>query len=333
MTAFMTALEFTSRGMSPDDRELARRLGIVLVFVFLFAAAFTRLESIYSHKFFDATGKAEWIWDRHDLARRNAIAFFAVADFTLPEHRYYTKLKIAADPQYTFWFNGKEIGGRETGETTALDEYDLTTLARTGPNRLVVALRSTDGVGGLLAAIDLAPETANYLVTGKQWKIFRQWNPVLPFHDPGGVAYSAPMLLGQPPLRRWNYLTTAPGVLVHETHETIQPIGSTTFATAIPATKISDGIAVTYQRAVSATAFDFSPSTSGRLRLVLKQSAPQSRVVSVRFANTREEMRMIEGNVTRYVFAPGETVALDPEIRHFRYAEVYEGLAGATVVR
>ncbi|MEO8035682.1 MAG: hypothetical protein ABI837_14700, partial [Acidobacteriota bacterium] len=157
----MTDPESTSRGMSSADRELARRLVIVLAFVFAFAAAFTSLESLYSHKFFDATGRAQWIWDRHDLARANPIAFFAVADFTLPEHRYYTKIKIAGDPQYTFWFNGKEIGGRLAGEVPTLDEYDVSPLARTGANRLVVGLRSTDGIGGLLAAVDLSPETAN----------------------------------------------------------------------------------------------------------------------------------------------------------------------------
>lgn len=332
MTAFMTDSEFTSRGMSSVDRELARRLVIVLAFVFVFAAAFTTLESLYSHKFFDATGKAQWIWDRHDLARGNPIAFFAVADFTLPEHRYYTKIKIAGDPQYTFWFNGKEIGGRQVGENPTLDEYDVSTLARAGRNRMVVALRSKDGIGGLLVAVDLSQETANYFVTGRDWKIFREWKPELVVHDPPGVPYQPPLLLGQPPLRRWNYLRAAPGVLASEPTETILPKDSFSFATAIPAIRIVEGVAVTYQRHVSATAFDFTP-TSGRLRLVLKTPASRSRVVNVRFGNTRDELTTIEGPITRFVFAPGETVTIDPESRHFRYAQVYEGSADVAVVR
>src|SRR5260370_38797081 len=101
-----------------------------------------------------------------------------------------------------FWFNGKEIGGREVGEEAALDVYDVTPLARTTGNRLVVALRSTTGVGGLIAAVDISPETENYVVTGRDWKIFRRWTDERGLPDPPACRALRPQPLREPPLAR-----------------------------------------------------------------------------------------------------------------------------------
>src|SRR6266568_5188846 len=94
--------------ISRDDRDLMRRLTIGIALLFAFIAAYTRLDLLYSHKFFDVTGHAQWIWDNHRLASGDPLAFFAVRDVELPERRYFTHLKIAGDPDYTVWFNGRE---------------------------------------------------------------------------------------------------------------------------------------------------------------------------------------------------------------------------------
>lgn len=47
-----------------------RRLTIGIALLFAFVAAFTRLDLLYSHRFFDVTGRAQWIWDNHRLAER-----------------------------------------------------------------------------------------------------------------------------------------------------------------------------------------------------------------------------------------------------------------------
>ncbi|MCU1348230.1 MAG: hypothetical protein JWO56_1260 [Acidobacteria bacterium] len=294
------------RGISPADRELMKRLSIVLVFVFLFVGAFTKLQLLYSHKFFDVTGRAQWIWDPHPMLTGDPVAFFATREFDLPPNRYYTKIKIVGDPEYNFWFNGKEIGGREVGEEATLDVFDVTSLARDKGNRLVVAARSRNGVGGLIASVDISPETENYLVTDGDWKIYRHWSEELivrdpkrdasrdPRPDPNGEPALRPQLLGEPPMRRWNYLATEPGT--------------------------------------PATVFDFGP-TYGRLRLTIRRPRGASRVVNVRFANAPAELTPVEGTITPFVFAPGETAIVDPETRHFRYAMVYEDAATAEVVR
>src|ERR1043165_3571026 len=180
MTAFMPAADF----ISPHDRDLMRRLSIVFGFLLLFTFSVSRLELLYSHKFFDNTGRAEWIWVNHRIASGGPQAFFATKDFDLPPNRYFTRIKIAGDPEYTLWFNGREIGGRRVGEQPTLDAYDVTPLARTKGNRIVVALRSPNGVGGMIAAVNVAIDYQNLAITDATWRIVKRWTPDLLVRDP-----------------------------------------------------------------------------------------------------------------------------------------------------
>src|SRR5258708_30484250 len=87
--------------LNNSDSNEIRRWTIVIVVGFLFAAAFTSLESVYGHKFYDVTGHAKWIWPEVEMSSEVPVAFFAARDFDLPKNRYYTHIKIAADPEYT----------------------------------------------------------------------------------------------------------------------------------------------------------------------------------------------------------------------------------------
>ncbi|HEU4889077.1 MAG TPA: hypothetical protein VFV49_14425, partial [Thermoanaerobaculia bacterium] len=80
--------------MSTSDRDLMKRLAIVLGLVFAFTAGFTHLERTYSRKFFDITGDAKWIWARHRMSDNLPLAFFATRDFELPPNRVFTRLKV-----------------------------------------------------------------------------------------------------------------------------------------------------------------------------------------------------------------------------------------------
>lgn len=309
-----------------------RRLTIVIVLGFLFFAAFVHLDRLYSQKFYDVTGTAKWIWPKHQLSRDVPVAFFAVRDFDLPENRYYTKIKVAGDPEYTLYFNGQEIGGRRFGEDhDALDVFDVTQLAKTGRNRIVIAARSTNGVGGVLAAVDLSAEVENYVVSDASWKIFRRWNPALPLRDVGASA--PPMILGQPPTGRWNYLATAPGKPELPVQKVVQPREAFTFFTHIPEVKVIGGTAVVGSRRVRATAYDFGDIADGRARLLIDFDNGQPREIKLRFANVRPELFSVEGDIRPFVFAAGERTLIDPEVRHFRYVMVYGGQARAEVLR
>ena len=319
-------------GISAADRRLMKRILVALAALFAGVAAFSRLDLLYSHKFFDVTGSAQWIWAQHQISREIPVAFFATRDFDLPPNRYYTRIKVTADPEYTLYFNGREIGGRRMGDESALDVYEVSSLARTRGNRLVIAVRSPNGVGGLIASVDIQPDFQNVVVTGRDWNIVRQWRNDLVVRDPPPGFLSAPMLLGRPPIGRWNYLSRRAGVFTPPIRRIVAPRGAFALRTALPEVRSPGGVAIIVPRPIGATVFDFG-SITGRPRLTINFDNGVSRAVSVRFANDRSELMSIEGPIDPFVFAAGERTVTDPQVRDFRYIMVYGGQATADVVQ
>lgn len=315
------------------DRILIRRLIITAAAIVIVVAAFSRLELLYSHKFFDNTGRAQWIWPVHRMAVRDPVAFFATRDFDLPPNRAFTRIKILGDPEYTLYFNGEAIGGRRVGDDNeALDTYDVSTRARDRRNRIVVGVRSANGVGGLIVAVDLTREFANFIVTGGDWHIVRLWRDDLLIRDPPANEMARPQLLGRPPARRWNYLPQRAGPLFAPMQRVVAPRQSFEFATALPEIAVIGGTAVTVARKTRATAYDFGPTT-GRARLTIRDVGKAARSVTVRFANNRDELFAIEAPVEQFVFAAGERTIVDEEKRTFRYVTVYGSAATVDVVQ
>jgi hypothetical protein len=318
--------------ISASDRDLMKRLTIVLAFVFFFTAAFSTLNRVYSKKFLATTGGAQWIWARHRMSDNQPVAFFAARDFDLPATRYYTRLRIAADPEYELWVNGKEIAGRQTGVQPTLDLYDISSLVQTGRNRVVVAIRAPKGVGGLLASIDIAPETENWIVSDGSWTIYRHWHPDLPRRNVAGVFSQPPMIIGPPPVGRWNYLTIVARPPEAPPAKTLPPRDVFPMLTYLPAIRMRGGIAVAVADRARATAFDFG-FTRGRVRLVRDASPGVSRVVNVRFANIRPELGYLDFNLRPVVFAPGELAVTTTEPHNFRYVMVFGRGVRAEVVQ
>lgn len=311
------------RPIADGDRVIIRRLGSALAIAFALAALFFRLNDLYSDKFFDVTGTAEWIWDRHRVAEGDPIAFFATRDFRLPAGRQYTRIKILGDPEYTLYLNGVEVGGKRVSDSNRLDVYDVSEIARTGKNRLVVAVRSPNGVGGLIVSLDLSPESENVVVTDRSWLIFRRWSPLLLTRDVYELHPRAPMSLGRPPMRRWNYLTKARMPLFVAPQSEAQARRTTSFVTALPEFRTLGGVVVVGRRPVHATVYDFGPLRGyGRISLPRGVSGA-SQVIELRYANDPSELALVEGRVENVVFAPGEQSVIDPQKRLFRYIIIY----------
>ena len=308
-----------------------RRLTISVAALFLLTAAFARLDLLYSHKFFDVTGRAQWVWAQTRVSSGVPVAFFATRDFDLPANRYFTRIKIAGDPQYTLYFNGREVGGRRQGAEVALDVYDVSSTARTGRNRIVVAMRSANGVGGLIVSVDIAAEYQNMLITDRDWRIVRRWRDDLPFRDPPRTWWSSPMTLGAPPAGRWNFLSRRAGTFTSPIHRIVSARGVSRINVGLPVIDIKGGVAVAGSRAMEGIVFDFGP-TAGRPRMT-NGFEGATRAVKIRFANDRSELLRIEGGVDSFVFAPGERTIIDPQERHFRYAMVYGGNAAVDLVQ
>jgi hypothetical protein len=285
---------------------------------------------VYSEKFFDRTATAQWIWAWHNMSANEPLAFFAAREITLPPNRVYTRLKLAGDPEYTLYVNGNEVAGRRVGEERTLDYYDLSPLVQTGRNRIVVAVRAPQGAGGLLASIDIAPETESWVVTDGQWKIYRQWDPLILQFDITG-RWERPAIVGEPPVGRWNYLEIARRDAGLPPTQLLPPKQGFALMALLPKIRTQGGIAVATAARARATAFDFG-FTKGRVRLTAGTKSGFSRLIQVRFANYSSELGLIEWNLRPIVFAPGETSVTTPEEHSFRYAMAFASDVRADVL-
>ena len=315
------------------DRELMRRLTIVLAFVFLFTAAFAHLQDVYAKKFFEVTGKARWIWAQHRMSNELPLAFFAARDVDLPERRLYTHLKLLGDPEYTLFVNGRQLAGRRVGEERQIDFYDLSPHVKTGRNRIVVAVRASQGIGGLIGSIDIGPEAESWVVTDSTWKIYRAWRPELLVRDLPDVKWERPAIVGEPPVGRWNFLAAAPSTPEVRAETPFAPKEAFELKAQLPKIRTRSGVAVAVAEESRARAFDFG-FTKGRVRITLDANRHfASRAVTFRTANLREELDAIVWTTRSVVFAPGETVVTTPEEHAFRYILVFGTNARAEVVQ
>jgi len=298
-----------------------KRLTLVLAFVFVFTSAFSYLVRVYSEKFHNRTAAARWIWAHHNMSANAPLAFFAAREIDLPPNRVYARLKLLGDPEYTLYINGKEAAGRRVLEDRSLDYYDISALVKTGRNRIVVAVRAPQGAGGLLASIDIAPETENWVVTDGQWKIYRRWDPLILDFDIAGQ-WERPAIVGRPPIGRWNFLEIAKRDAGLPVVQPVAPKEGFSLTALLPKITTQGGIAVATAERARATAFDFG-FTKGRVRLTTDETSAFSRLVQLRFANARNELGLIEWNLRPIVFAPGETSVTTPEVHNFRYVMAF----------
>ena len=320
-----------ANGISDADRTLVRRLSIALAAIFIFTFAYTRLDLMYSHKFLDVTGGAEWIWARHPLSRGIPIAFFITRDFDLPHDRYFTKIKIAADPEYTLWFNGQLLAGRRGENGDVLDVYDVTKLARDGRNRIVIAARSANGVGGVIAAVDTRPDF-HMLETDGTWRVVRRWSDDLPLRDPI-QAIESPMLLGRPPARRWNYLAQRDGEFMKPATHALTARLAIPVNAAVQTINVIGGVAVAGSEPMPGVAYDFGSNVDGRVQLLSAPRSGGSRLVRIRRGYHVADLTPAEGDIEAFVFAPGEAAVTDTDIHNFRYVLVYGGEASVRALQ
>jgi hypothetical protein len=281
----------------------------------------------FTARFERTTGRAAWIWPQHRIAADEPLVFFAAKTFDLPAGRSYARVKVAADPEYTLFFNGVELGGGRSHDRVAIDVYDATALARGSANRIVIAVRSARGVGGLLAAVDCGSMLENVVVSDASWEIYRSWSPrLLLAADPTAAS---PRVLGRPPFGKWNYPVERPREAYPAASDLVAARNVERFETRIPVVRVVGGVAIGTSVASRATAFDFG-AIEGRARLEVP--AGPTRVVNIRLANHRHELRD-HGELLPIVVAAGERVVVDPETRRFRLVVVHDSDAVASVER
>lgn len=286
------------------------------------------VRGFFNNRFEVHTGKAQWIWQQHRLSSRTPVAFFAVRSFELPDQRDSVTIKVAATPAYTLFFNGREIGGGSRDRVT-LDVFDLTPHTRTGVNRIAISVRSGDGVGGLLAAVDLGPTLNNAVVTGPEWRVFPSWHEELVVRNPPNVQSASPMILGSPPAGKWNYPERTPGVMYGEERFVRYPVSRSVIESALPEIRTVGGVVIATVRPAAATVFDFGRPVAGRARL--ETTPGDSRLIRVRYLGSLAELDPA-ASTDSLVLGERETTVTDPQTRHFRFAVVYASDAELTLV-
>jgi hypothetical protein len=113
----------------------------------------------------------------------------------------------------------------------------------------------------------------------------------------------------------------------------LQPQAVSSLQTSLADIEVMDGVAVTVAVPVEAKVYDFGVGARGRLRLMTTLPSSAPRVIRVRFATDRNELDKVEGGVSTFTLAAGEQAVVDPEVRVFRYAEVFGSSARVDVVQ
>ncbi len=277
------------------------------------ALFFTTTHAFYAGKFERTTGEAEWLWTWNWISRQKPSAFFATRDFLLSGTDPYVEINVSADPMYTLFFNEVEVGGGRWEGSESIDVYDVTDLVIPGVNRIVIAVRAPDGVGGVLASVDTGPISRNIVVTNDEWRLSNEWSPELLLRDPADAF--EPRVLGRPPFGRWNF----PPERERERYEAggyvLHPTSSSETNVALQKVKVVGGVAIAARDDVDATVFDFG-QVSGRPRIHV---APGEMRV-IRYLAVDDLAHLKAGtDPDALVVAQGETEVTEPATRHFRY--------------
>ncbi len=300
-------------------RELALRWGAGAALFVVAAAVVLAIAGFYEGKFSRSTGDAAWLWSDHRIAADQPEAFFLVREFDLPDARQFVRIRVAADPEYTLWFNGLEIGGR-SADGEEVDAYEVTPFARKSGNRIVLAIRSPRGVGGVLATVDLAPMKQNWLVTDSRWRLYPEWSDALLRPGPVALSYRTPRVLGRPPFGRWNYPRDREGDRYASRRVFHYPRSAAQFASWLPKIEVKSGVAVAGRVPARATAFDFGGVIA---RPGIGVSPGAKRAIAIRFASYPQDVQR-EGEISSLVVGAGEREVTSAQIRAFRYLIVYD---------
>ena len=304
-----------------------RAAGIVFVAV----ALGSFFSGFYRAQYHGTTGEARWTWPETKLSSGAPLAAFAVKEFEVPLNPPFVRIKIACDPEYTLYFNGKVVGRALAGSASTLDVYDVTRLARQGEaNRLVVAVRSANGVGGLIASVDYAPMRENDVVSDASWRFVTEWRDTLPQADAG--LRTLPILeLGRPPFGRWNDLERAAREIVADSEIRLSAVATRDISVPVLRIRVAGGVAIASSEREPASAWDFGEFEGRCLLEVASTDSAEPRLLRLRYGEELDDL-LREGTVREIALARGERTVLDPTLLEARWVAVLGSGATPTIV-
>lgn len=177
-------------------------LGVIVVIALLAVVGWGGRSAI-SHRLLP-TRDAQWIWAPGFEGDPVPARFFLARQFELPFTVSDARLLARADQEYEVHLNGTWVGSNRYAAGT-VDAYEAGSLLRPGTNTLLVELRSTRGIGGLLFSLEISGTQGEVLriVSDDSWGVVRRGLRGLFGKRPELVSPEAVAVLGTPPAGRW----------------------------------------------------------------------------------------------------------------------------------
>ena len=188
--------------ISPMSRASRWLAGVILVVAVLAAVEWAGRRAITRRLL--PTREAQWIWAPGIEGEPIPVRFFVARQFELPFAVSEARLLASGDEEYEVHLNGTWVGSNRFAAGT-VDSYDAASLLRPGTNTLLVELRSTRGVGGLLLSLEIDGTRGEALriVSDDDWGVVGRGLRGLFAKRPGAVAQEAVEVLAAPPAGRW----------------------------------------------------------------------------------------------------------------------------------
>ncbi|MEE8138773.1 MAG: hypothetical protein V3R89_03240 [Thermoanaerobaculia bacterium] len=169
----------------------------------ILGAAERGIRTLLSRHFLDTQG-ARWIWAPGLTLEDGPVAFYLVREFELDFRPQRGRLLSLADEEYVASLNGSIVGSDRYAEGAPMDVYEVGPLLRPGRNRLVVELRSSRGVGGLLLSLEIpGSEGVVRIVSDGDWGTVRRHRRRLSHLETELEPMEPAYVWGAPPAGRW----------------------------------------------------------------------------------------------------------------------------------
>lgn len=294
----------------PANLRWLRLWIVAAVVVFALALATRALPGLRARSL--PTGRAEWIWRPSDRLDHSPSAFYAIRDFSLDDPPARARLLVTADEEYVLTLNGKRIGAGAFEPGAPLDVYEVGPLLLPGGNRLLVELRSSRGVGGLLASLVDEAKGRQIVGTDESWRIFPRHEPGLPLGwVPIGGGEPA-ISWGIPPVGRWGMPKVGePRTLLTDAAGSALP-AVTTLPFPLPA-GLNDG-----GSAGAAVLYDWGRPVEGFLTLGVQPAETQGTALLFTGEAPPDPLKMRP--TAAVLIQPGRREWMDARPRRFRYA-------------
>ncbi len=156
------------------------------------------------------TRNAAWIWSPDAEPGKAPVTFLAIHDFQLTYPATQARLLVQGDEEAQVYLNSEPVALYRYAESDAMATLDAAPYLLPGANRIAVELRSSQGMGGLLLALEVSGREHRWLGTDATWRIVRELGDEtlvagtpLPDSRPARV-------LSLPPAGRWGRPVAGP---------------------------------------------------------------------------------------------------------------------------